>query len=40
MPLAEHNSREYVANHENVAVSPADVLAATTLEDLVPRAAQ
>jgi hypothetical protein len=39
MPLNEHNSREYVANHESYAVSPETVLAATSRDDLVRRAA-
>lgn len=39
MPLADPGSRDYVANHESFAVSPAAVLAATSIEDLAPRAA-
>lgn len=39
MPLADKDSREYVAKHESHEVCAAAVLGATTLEDLAPRAA-
>ena len=39
MPLPDLGSREYVADHKSLAVSPAAVLAASSLADLVPPAA-